>query len=147
VTRAAPVPQLLPARGFRAEELSPDELSPDELSPDALSPDALSPDELSPDELSPDELAYPVATPSAAQPFLPRGAFRSSCTACGACVATCPERAISAAPLRPVLNWTLCNGCLECVEVCPRNAVDARSLLALGARALAGGKAEKEDAR
>jgi len=45
------------------------------------------------------------------------------CTACGACLATCPERALVRAPLRPGLLASLCTGCLACIEVCPRDAI------------------------
>jgi precorrin-8X/cobalt-precorrin-8 methylmutase len=47
----------------------------------------------------------------------------SRCTACGACLATCPERALSPAPLRPVVDTGRCTGCLECLEVCPVDAI------------------------
>ena len=48
------------------------------------------------------------------------------CTGCGACLRTCPERA-----LRPVavpgasrlLVTAACTGCLECVEICPADAI------------------------
>lgn len=48
------------------------------------------------------------------------------CTGCGACLRTCPERA-----LRPVavpgasrlLVTDACTGCLECVEICPADAI------------------------
>ncbi len=45
------------------------------------------------------------------------------CTACGACLATCPERALVPAPRRPVLLADRCTACLGCVEVCPRDAI------------------------
>jgi electron transport complex protein RnfB len=48
------------------------------------------------------------------------------CAGCGACLATCPERALRAAPSgSPVPLLTLldrCTGCGECVEVCPADA-------------------------
>ena len=47
----------------------------------------------------------------------------ATCTACGACLATCPERALVRAPLRPGLLASLCTGCLACIEVCPRDAI------------------------
>ena len=51
------------------------------------------------------------------------------CTACGACLVTCPERALTAAPRRPAPAAGRCTGCLACIEICPRDAiaVDARS--------------------
>jgi Pyruvate/2-oxoacid:ferredoxin oxidoreductase delta subunit len=50
-----------------------------------------------------------------------------SCTACGACLLTCPEHALRPAALRPVVVDPLCTGCAECVEICP---VDAITLVA-----------------
>ncbi len=45
------------------------------------------------------------------------------CTACGACLATCPEGALVAAPRRPVVLDPLCTACLACIEVCPTDAI------------------------
>jgi len=45
------------------------------------------------------------------------------CTACGACLVTCPERALLAAPKRPATVDRLCTGCLACIEICPRDAL------------------------
>jgi Pyruvate/2-oxoacid:ferredoxin oxidoreductase delta subunit len=45
------------------------------------------------------------------------------CTACGACLVTCPERALLAAPLRPRSVDSRCTGCLACIEICPRDAL------------------------
>lgn len=45
------------------------------------------------------------------------------CTACGVCIATCPERALAPAPKRPVVDEGRCTLCLACVEVCPRDAI------------------------
>jgi electron transport complex protein RnfB len=47
------------------------------------------------------------------------------CTACGACLSTCPTGALRAAPLRPVLIPGRCSGCWECLEICPRDAITA----------------------
>ena len=45
-----------------------------------------------------------------------------ACTACGACLLTCPEHAIVAGlPLR--VRDDRCTSCGECVEVCPADAV------------------------
>ncbi len=49
------------------------------------------------------------------------------CTACGACLPTCPEQALLPAPRRPVVDAAACTDCLACVEVCP---VDALSTVA-----------------
>ncbi len=45
------------------------------------------------------------------------------CTACGACVATCPEHALAAGPKRPATRPERCTACLACVEVCPVDAI------------------------
>jgi len=50
-------------------------------------------------------------------------AVDDSCTACGACLVTCPERALLAAPRRPATVDILCTGCLACIEICPRDAL------------------------
>jgi NAD-dependent dihydropyrimidine dehydrogenase PreA subunit len=54
----------------------------------------------------------------------------AQCKGCGACLATCPERALRPAPpgsakrgLPPLLTLVdRCTGCGECVEVCPADA-------------------------
>lgn len=50
-----------------------------------------------------------------------------SCTACGACLPTCPERCLrvasSGAPVPLTVLEDLCTGCGECVEVCPAEAI------------------------
>ncbi|MBC7374576.1 MAG: 4Fe-4S binding protein [Frankiales bacterium] len=49
-------------------------------------------------------------------------AFTADCTACGACLLTCPEHAIVAGlPLR--VREDRCTSCGECVEVCPADAI------------------------
>jgi Pyruvate/2-oxoacid:ferredoxin oxidoreductase delta subunit len=50
----------------------------------------------------------------------------SACTACGACLRTCPEYALRPAPLCPAVIATRCTGCGECVEVCPTDAIALR---------------------
>ncbi len=56
-----------------------------------------------------------------------------ACTACGACLLTCPEHAIVAGlPLQ--VRADRCTSCGECVEVCPADAV-----LELGAALERGG--------
>jgi MinD superfamily P-loop ATPase len=47
----------------------------------------------------------------------------ADCTACGACLATCPTRALVAAPKRPAVVDSRCTGCMACIEVCPRGAI------------------------
>jgi NAD-dependent dihydropyrimidine dehydrogenase PreA subunit len=46
-----------------------------------------------------------------------------ACQGCGACVLTCPARAIRAAPGAPLVLIDRCTGCGECEEVCPVNAI------------------------
>jgi Pyruvate/2-oxoacid:ferredoxin oxidoreductase delta subunit len=46
------------------------------------------------------------------------------CTACGACLVTCPPQALVPAPGRPDVVDGRCTGCLACVEVCPRDAIE-----------------------
>jgi cobalt-precorrin 5A hydrolase len=50
----------------------------------------------------------------------------SACTACGACLRTCPEHALRPAPLRPVIVGFRCTSCGECVEICPTDAITLR---------------------
>jgi ferredoxin len=50
------------------------------------------------------------------------------CTACGACLLTCPEQALRPAPFRPVVSAALCTACGECVEICPRDAISIGNL-------------------
>lgn len=45
------------------------------------------------------------------------------CTACGLCLATCPEHALRRAPQRPTVDPARCTDCLACVEICPVDAV------------------------
>lgn len=49
------------------------------------------------------------------------------CTACGACLATCPEGALLPAPGRPVVVEARCTDCLACIEVCPAGAIEERA--------------------
>ncbi len=50
----------------------------------------------------------------------------SACTACGACLRTCPEHALRPAPQRPTVIAARCTSCGECVEVCPTDAITLR---------------------
>jgi ferredoxin len=52
----------------------------------------------------------------------------SACTACGACLRTCPERALRAAPGRPVVVAARCTSCGECMEICPTDAITLRDM-------------------
>jgi ferredoxin len=47
----------------------------------------------------------------------------AACTGCGACLVTCPERALLRAPQRPLVVAARCTACLACVEVCPVDAI------------------------
>ena len=59
-------------------------------------------------------------------PFAPKG--NSKCTACGACVETCPVRAIPKdAPRRT--DRELCINCTACIRVCPEGARSYGGLL------------------
>jgi ferredoxin len=57
-------------------------------------------------------------TTEAAAPFT----FTEDCTACGACLRTCPEHAIVVGlPLS--IRADRCTSCGECLEICPADAV------------------------
>ncbi|MDQ6728523.1 MAG: 4Fe-4S binding protein [Actinomycetota bacterium] len=45
------------------------------------------------------------------------------CTGCGACLPTCPERALLRAPHRPFVVADRCTTCMACIEVCPSDAI------------------------
>ena len=49
-----------------------------------------------------------------------------ACAGCGACIKTCPEKAIRPAPRDHssplVILEDLCTACAECAEVCPVSA-------------------------
>jgi NAD-dependent dihydropyrimidine dehydrogenase PreA subunit len=46
-----------------------------------------------------------------------------ACTACGACLLTCPEHAfLVGVPL--AVRHDRCTDCGECVEVCPADAIE-----------------------
>ncbi|HUZ43940.1 MAG TPA: precorrin-8X methylmutase [Acidimicrobiales bacterium] len=45
------------------------------------------------------------------------------CTACGSCITTCPDSALSPAPLMPAVDPDRCTDCLACLEVCPVDAI------------------------
>ena len=56
-------------------------------------------------------------------PSRPTVTIDARCTACGACLITCPENALLPAPRRPIVVSQRCTSCLACVEVCPAGAV------------------------
>ncbi len=45
------------------------------------------------------------------------------CTGCGACIPTCPVKAVRRAPGAPVIDAERCTSCFDCVEVCPAGAI------------------------
>lgn len=47
-----------------------------------------------------------------------------TCTACGLCIVTCPERVLAPAPRKPLSYDDRCTACLACVEVCPVDAIE-----------------------
>jgi len=50
-------------------------------------------------------------------------AFTDACTACGACLLTCPEHAfVVGVPL--AVRADRCTDCSECIEVCPADAIE-----------------------
>ena len=50
-------------------------------------------------------------------------AVTSACVGCGACLRTCPERAMRPGDGHPIVVLaTGCSGCGECAEVCPVDA-------------------------
>jgi ferredoxin len=57
----------------------------------------------------------------------------AACRGCGACLLTCPERAIRpAVPARPgagplAVLAARCTGCGECGEICPADAIEYAS--------------------
>lgn len=53
-------------------------------------------------------------------------AVAANCTACGACLVTCPTRALIPARHRPVVVDDRCTECLACLEVCPVDAIAPR---------------------
>lgn len=52
----------------------------------------------------------------------------AACTGCGACLATCPERALRPARRHPLVVAGRCTACLACVEVCPAGAIHEKVL-------------------
>jgi ferredoxin len=62
-----------------------------------------------------------------------------SCTACGACLITCPTGALSRAPRRPAVLDTACTDCLECLEVCPAGAISLAGAISPAGAVISGG--------
>jgi pyruvate formate lyase activating enzyme len=48
---------------------------------------------------------------------------REECIRCGACVAACPEKALSLGPEGIRINREACNFCGRCTEICPPQAI------------------------
>jgi pyruvate formate lyase activating enzyme len=51
------------------------------------------------------------------------GFHATRCNNCGDCIASCPEKAISAGSSTISINFDLCTACAKCTEVCPKNAL------------------------
>jgi MinD superfamily P-loop ATPase len=64
--------------------------------------------------------AVPSQVPGSGAPFHVSG----RCAGCGACLLTCPQRAIRPSGGTLLIRADLCDGCGECVEVCPVDAID-----------------------
>ena len=64
--------------------------------------------------------AAPVAVPGGPLPGIP---WVEGCAGCGACLLTCPERAIRPVPGGVAVLAARCTGCGDCVEICPVAAV------------------------
>lgn len=62
-------------------------------------------------------------------------AVTNACAGCGACLKTCPERAIRPAPRGSpsplIVLEDRCTGCAECAEVCPVSACVEVSITSL----------------
>ena len=70
------------------------------------------------------DLDAPIAHPGRAAPVgQDTVRITETCTACGACLATCPERALLRAPKRPSVVDAACTGCWACIEICPAGAI------------------------
>lgn len=52
------------------------------------------------------------------------------CAGCGACLLTCPERAIRPRGGTLLVRPDLCTGCGECIEVCPVDAIAGTGTIA-----------------
>jgi len=48
---------------------------------------------------------------------------REKCIACGACIAACPNQAISFKDGKAWIDPKKCKQCYECVKVCPVQAI------------------------
>ncbi|KJF18110.1 4Fe-4S binding protein [Acidithrix ferrooxidans] len=46
-----------------------------------------------------------------------------TCSGCGACIRTCPQRAIHGSTIGIFIDEDLCNSCGECVEICPKGSL------------------------
>ncbi len=55
------------------------------------------------------------------------------CQGCGACILTCPERALHPARHNPRLDPARCTACGECIEICPVDAIGFVSTRSSGA--------------
>ena len=74
-------------------------------------------------------MAVTFARPERIRPIRIEG-----CQGCGACILTCPERALRPARNNPLLDPARCTACGECIEICPVDAIGF-----VGVRSLAAG--------
>lgn|GEM_PF-572512 len=70
-------------------------------------------------------VAVAALAPPSSPPSRPLS-ISAACTACGACLRTCPEHALRPAPRRPTVVAARCTSCGECVEICPTDAITLR---------------------
>ena len=66
-------------------------------------------------------MTAPALAPSSVE--LESVRITDACTACGACLATCPEHALQRAPKRPAVDDVACTACWACIEICPAGAI------------------------
>lgn len=70
--------------------------------------------------------------------FSQRPAMPESCSGCGACIAACPDKALSpGSDGSPQLDMTRCLACGKCIAACPEEAI---AIAESGCRFMVGGK-------
>ena len=48
---------------------------------------------------------------------------KEKCIGCGACIAVCPNEAISMKNGKAIIDQKKCNKCLQCIDICPVQAI------------------------